>query len=502
MLFALAALLLDAPDAPPGAEAPRPAVTIRLVRPRVQGERLLALFEGARAPHPAAALAGYRRAKGGDTGLGKAAEAAIAALNPGMVAEMATLDDATFGLGWSADGRPAWGAVVPRDDGTFAAYGTAAVLTGGKADEPLDGLPVDRLGPKPTAALALRAPGGFLLGSSRDELAAALRRSREPLPKPGIDSGLLLHVDPKSLSGASPLGARRAGVALAKMGGRGVDASLRLEGDALLADVVGRFDAPPALSHVTIPPAWLDAIPAEGTLAAFAFALDPNPAAWNATFDVLDAVERVDPARANLAPLRLRLNLLASAAVIKPDVDLWPRLVGVSAVVTADASGKADGAVVRLHARDEPSAKRLQTLTLPRILRAAFKRKPDDREPLIVTIADHPLAIDRRGNDVLVVWGRSIAARTAEAASDPSRSAGPGLRDALGADAQRFAAVWPGRVAALTLPEAPPAVWVGRFEGTTSVDRLRVPGLKAIVRRVLDRIPYDPPPDASTSRRG
>ena len=157
------------------------------------------------------------------------------------------------------------------------------------------------------------------------------------------------------------------------MGGSGIDGSIRLEGDTLSVDVVGRFDAPPALARATIPPRWLDAVPAEGTLAAFAFALDPSPAAWNSTFDLLDAVERVDPARANLAPLRLRLNLLASAAVTKPDIDLWPRLVGVSAIVTADASGKADGALVRLHAKDEASAKRLQTLTLPRLLRAAWR---------------------------------------------------------------------------------------------------------------------------------
>ena len=499
MLFVLAALLLDGPKLGPDP----PALTIRLVHPREQGNRLLALFEGARAPHPAAALAGYKRAKGGDTGLGKAVDAGITALNPGMVAEMATLDDATLGLGWSPDGRLAWGAVVPRDDGTFAAYATAAALTDGKADDPLDGLPVDRLGPKATASVAARAPAGFLLASSRDELASALRRSREPLAKPGIDSGWLLHVDPKALATVPPLAARRAGVALVKMGSRGVDAAIRLEGETLLADVVGRFDAPPALSRATIPPRWLDAVPAEGTLAAFAFALDPSPATWNATFDLLDSVERVDPARANLAPLRLRINLLASAAVIKPDIDLWPRLVGLSAIVTADPSGKADGVLVQLHARDEPSAKRLQTLTLPRLLRAALKVKPEDRgDPLLLVVDGRPLSIERRGDDVAILWGRAIAARTSEAVADPSRSAGPALRDALGTDAQRFAAVWPGRLPALALPEAPPAVWVGRFEGSTSVDRLRVPGLKAIVRRVLDRIPFDPPPDASTNRRG
>ena len=125
--------------------------------------------------------------------------------------------------------------------------------------------------------------------------------------------------------------------------------------------------------------------------------------------------------------------------------------------------------------------------------------KPVDQGgPPTLQLNGRPLAIDRRGNDVAILWGQSIAARTTGAAADPSRSVGPRLRDALGTNAQRFAAVWPGRLPALGLADAPSAVWVGRFEGSTSVDRLRWPGLKAIVRRVLDRLPLDPPPDAST----
>ena len=234
MLFVLAALLLDAPPPPPD----RPALTIRLVRPRAQWERLIALFEGSRAPNPAAALAGYRRAKGGDSGLGKAVDAAIASINPGMAAEMATLDDATLGLAVTPEGRVAWNVVVPRDDGTFAAFATATVLTDGAAEAPLDGLPVDRLGPKADASLAARAPGGFLLASSREALGAALRRSREPLPKPDVDSGWLLHLDPKGFEApAGPVSARRVGVALSKLGCSGVDASIRFEDGGLIVDV-------------------------------------------------------------------------------------------------------------------------------------------------------------------------------------------------------------------------------------------------------------------------
>ncbi len=491
MLLLLAALLADPA---PADRHDRPAVTIRLVRPRDQGERLLALFEGARAPNPAAALAGYRRAKGGDSGLGKGVEAAIASLNPGMIAELATLDDSTIEIAPSRDGRPVWDVIVPRDDGTFAAYATAAVLTDGAADPPLGGLPVDRLGPKTTASLAARAPGGFLLASDRPALAAALRRSREPLPKPEIDSGWLVHLDPKRLaSGDGPLTARRVGVGLTKMGSEGVDASIRLDGDALLAELVGRYSATPPVGRATIPPSWLDAVPAGDALAVFAVALDPSPEAWVATFDLLDAVDRADPARANLAPLRLRLNLLAGLANVKPEADLWPLLAGVSAIVTADPSGRVDGALVRLHAKDEAAAERLRTHTIPRIVRSlgGFEAMAPALPP--VKINDRPVEFERRGTDVAITWGRPIPARPAEVAG-----ASP-LRDALGAKAQRFAAFWPGRLPALGLRDAPPAVWVGTFEGLNSVDTIRWPGLKAVVRRALDRMPFDPPPDAATS---
>ena len=493
MLLLLAALLLDGP------KPESPAITVRFVRPREQGELLLKLFEGAKAPHPAAALAAYKRAKGGDTGLGKPLDAAIAALNPGMVAELATLDDATFALGWNGTGPAAWNAVLPHDDGTFAAYATAAVLTEGLSDPPIDGLPVDRLGPKPTASLAAKAPGGFLLARFRDDLAEALRRSREPLPKAPIDSGWLIHLDPKALAREGvPLRARRVGVGLAKQGAEGLDATVRLEGETLRADVVVRYASPPGFAKATIAPAWLDAIPTEGTLAAFAYALDPSPASWNATFDLLDAVDRADPARANLAPLRLRLNLLGSAAVIKPDIDLWPRLLGVSGLVTADPAGKVDGVLLALHARDEASAKRLETLTLPRIARAALGLRPNDpAAPAVLQVRGKTLSFGRRGQDVAVVWGDAILARAEKAASAPDAR----LRAEVGTKAQRFAAVWPGRLPALGLPDAPPAVWVGSFDGSTSLDTVRWPGLKAVVRRVLDRLPLDPPPDRATPMR-
>ena len=175
-------------------------MTIRLVRPDRQCERLIGLFRGSRAAHPAAALASWRRTASGREGLGKAAEAAIALLNPAMEREYRTLRDAEIGLGFGpAEGEVRWRVRVPGDDGTFAAVATALALTGGGSDPPLDGVAVDRLGP-PGAPLMARSPEMLALAGTRDELRAALEEV--PLGGAGpdaIDSGWIVRLDPAAL---------------------------------------------------------------------------------------------------------------------------------------------------------------------------------------------------------------------------------------------------------------------------------------------------------------
>src|SRR5437868_6200587 len=109
-----------------GVASPLPALTVHLVRPDRQLARLLDLFEGTRAPHPAAALSAWKRANRDSRGLGKAREAAIAMLNPEMVQEWRTLDRADLIIAFdSGDGHARWYTILPRDDGTFAALATA-----------------------------------------------------------------------------------------------------------------------------------------------------------------------------------------------------------------------------------------------------------------------------------------------------------------------------------------------------------------------------------------
>ena len=149
------------------------AIAVRAVRPVEQGERLIDLFRGSH-PHPAAALAAWKQATGGRVSLGKPLEAAIAALNPGMIHELKSLDGSDFLIGFAPETR--WRAIFPHDDGSLAALGVALALTDGAREEPLGSVPVLRLGP-PGAPLSASRPGRLALASTRDGLRPRPRRA-------------------------------------------------------------------------------------------------------------------------------------------------------------------------------------------------------------------------------------------------------------------------------------------------------------------------------------
>jgi hypothetical protein len=471
---------------------PPPAVTIRGVRPDQQGERLIALFQGSRAPHPAAALSAWKRARGDRSGLGKPAEAAVAALNPATVRELRTLDGAEVALRLDpGDGRLRWRAVLPRDDGTFAAVATAMALTDGGSDPPLDGIAVDRLGP-PGAPLMARFPGGLALAGSRAELVEARDRPRFAWDGPTPDSGWFVQLDPDALGATGPLALRRAGEALRALHCAGVDGVARLRGETFSVALTARLDArrdpaPP------IDPRWLDWIPATGTVAALALAIDPKPDAWDALFALADCVERADPARAAVAPVRTRLNLLATAAGVRPEVDLWPALRGLTQGVSTDEEGTLHSGFLALHVENKADAEQLAGRVLPRITGSILKTKPT--------------AVARRGTTVLLVWGAVTLQSCIDAAADPERSAAPLIRAAWGDEVpQRAGAFWPGRLRALAPPgspaasalaEAPPVVWLGRDDAKTARETVEWTGLRGVVRRFLETLPLDPPPDRS-----
>lgn len=470
--------------------AAEPAVTIKVARPDEQLSRLLALFEGTRAPHPAAALAAWRRA-GGDR-LGKASEAAITALNPEMVPELRSLDGTSVHLDFGPDGGLHWSASIPRDDGTLAALATAIALSGGGRVEPLGTIRVDRLG-GPGSALMARVDPTVVLAGSRDDLRMALEglraAGRQPIDRE--DSGWSVRVVPEALARASGRNLRRLAEGLEGLGARDVEARASLQGERLGVDLRTRL-ARPLETAATIEPAWLDLVPASGTRAALALAIDPKPEAIAEAFAVADAIEKADPANARLAPLRVRLNVLASGFGVRPEADVWPRIRGLTGVVTPD------GGLVALHATDLAAADRLWRVVLPGLSRVEVPAGLGDLDTLTLgRFAGRALISARRGPTVLLGWGESAIPAALDALDHPGRSAGSMIREGWGdRPPQRAGAVWPDRLVegdlARALEGANPIRWRGWSEQAEARDRIDWDGLRGTTRRLLGRlIPRD-----------
>ncbi|MGC8643744.1 MAG: hypothetical protein ACP5XB_28120, partial [Isosphaeraceae bacterium] len=116
------------------------AVCVRLDHPERQAAEVLRLFQGSPAPHPAAALAAWKRASHEPDRLGKRLEAVISFFNPQMVGEWSTFHDTRLELGIDPEsGAPRWAVFVPGDDGSLAAMITSLRLSAGAEEAPLDG---------------------------------------------------------------------------------------------------------------------------------------------------------------------------------------------------------------------------------------------------------------------------------------------------------------------------------------------------------------------------
>jgi hypothetical protein len=483
------------------ADEPRPAITLRLDHPDRQVRAVLDLFRGARVPHPAAALAAWKRASREPGRLGKPAEAVISAFNPSMSEELRTLDAAEFALWFEPDGgRPAWAAFLPGDDGSFAALATAAVLSGGAAEAPIDGLAVDRLGPLGSPLMA-RSPRALLVAGSPEGLKEAeARAGRTVAREPG--DRLRFAVDPGSLDGSTSLLVRRLKVALGEARGP-ISGSAGLSRSTFTTTF--DVDLEPPGNKAAVDPAWLEWLPAGRAMVAFSLAIDPSPTAWDAAFRLADRVERVDPVRANMAPIRLRLGLLARTLGLRVDGELLPHLRGISGWLGSDGRA-ADRAFLMLHLDDEAVAgkifegvKPLPNPGPPAELKAGSGR-------WLGRVEGRPLRLFRFGPSVVAAWGDDVVEPSIEAHDHPERSARPlfqGRR--LDALPTIVAATWPARVPGLlpadsplcaAVSEAPPFVWSGSWVGP---GRFRVEGswegLDASARRFLDLIPLDPPPD-------
>jgi hypothetical protein len=247
---------------------------------------------------------------------------------------------------------------------------------------------------------------------------------------------------------------------------------------------------------------------------------------WDHVFTVADQVDRADPARANLAPLRTRITLLATAARTRLEADLWPHLRGLTIGLLASAPdvGFPDSAIVALHMDGPTSAQFVGGEILPRLSalwrggkeRAALLRAGSDparvldpAAPLSLgAIGGRPLDVAVRGRTVIVGWGRGALAAALDAAEHRERSVLNVLRidvHRLSVRApDRLGAFWPGRMRlpiagldgptplARVLAEGPPIIWQGwDHEGRTE-DLVCWSDLRPLVHCFLASIPLEP----------
>jgi hypothetical protein len=493
------------------------AFVARLVHPDRQAAEVLRLFEGARWRDPAAALAGWKQQKP-DAGLGKPIEAVIALFNSEMAQEWRSFDHAEIRIGLEpANGALGWFALIPRDDGTVAAGVTAMRLTY-PDDRPLavDGreVPVARLG-RSGFPLACQVGTAIILASSRDRLergiaiARAGRDSTAPdSSRPSglaglrgdLDSGTLFRLEPGGIPipPGAPLAQRRTIEALEALGCRRVEGAAFLKDGSLVLDVSTTLAGPgpeakPPRPHA-VEMAWLEALPSEGVVAMVSLVINPDPASWDFAFAAADRIERVDAARAQVAPIRSRLNLLAMGTGLKLEADIRPHLRGLSACLFGEPTraGRSTGGLIVLHL-DEPAI-------AARIVQHATSRLGT----LVGADAtSRAVSLHSQERDVWIAWGDGARASSHDARPGRSRSlaalcgawAAEGCRPPV-----RLGAFWPARLwrpdgmteaTIIALSDDPPIIWWGWSEPGREHDLLRWTGLGDRVRRVLGTRPGD-----------
>ncbi len=294
-------------------------------------------------------------------------------------------------------------------------------------------------------------------------------------------TGYQARIDFPTLSAGSSLIARRWGDTAQALGLRNLNLQVGLQNDSLLLESRGLLTDPDPAAPGRVEPAWVDDLPPDASAAVF-FALSASGATVDRLFSALDQAVLPEEGEPRPAPARVRLNLLANLAGVRPEVDLWPHLRGLSAFVRMGEDGRPDRSVLVLHTNSEDSARTLADRVVPRLLKSSGQSANVQRDGLSVLIAsDHDSV-------AWVVEARHLAEHPAADLLRPAWADRP---------VSRCGALWPGRwpgwidepTIASALHSAPPIVWWGRREGSQEVDRLRWPDLKPTVARWVSAVP-------------
>ncbi len=517
--FTLALSLLAIDEQPP------PALEVVALHPDRQLSTLLSFFEGTSAANPADLLASYRRATGKSDILGKAPQALIAALNPSMINELARLHQATFRLAIRPPaGESDWSLRVNNDDGTFADLAIALALTDGHPEAPVgdESTPIDRLDEN-SPVLAATRDGTLVFANHRDTLERILlASSANPGPVPGLSdpaAGIRISVNPPALKDSDNPVVRRLSQSLSAASVNRLDAISTLDDDSL------KFHAVAQLPHARITrgidPDWLTALPADFD-AAFSVTLTPGDGNLELFSGLLDGLFPKSENAATAAvssSSRTRLNTLALLAGVSTELELWPRLLGLSGAFDLDKEKtRPNSAILILHARDPNAADRLANRVLPRLM-LSLRLLSDKEAPDIdlafarthaISLGDfhgQPISLALRENDVLLAWGQTALDNALAIRANPDRSLGrtswlqtvelDQTNHLLLVHPQSFlkSQLDPQSPMALAVQLAPPLLVLGRRSGEELDIEATWSGLRQTVRRLVDATPQAPAPE-------
>ncbi len=493
------------------------AIQLRFVRPERQFSRLLSFFEGEGAGDPAQLLASWRRAVRNPDVLGKVEQALLASLNPQMVREWQLLDGAGLSVLFSETGALRWYLAIPTDDGTLGALATALALTDGQAEPPLAGLgaSVDRLG-HANAPLLAQDGGKVVVGATRDDLLAGiafLADKQALLPPTEVETGVVIKLSSKGLrfdtsdpwhSIARLMHVFRVDdlTAVVSLHDEGFNCESRTPSDAPERPMNERFDR-----------AWLNGIPADASI-AFAFALDREGRTVNAGFEAIDALlpKRQEPGARPSATLRTQFNLLANARGVFPELQLWPRIRGISGYVWVD-EGSPTSALLSLHAADSASAKAIALRVLPNLARPFLnaiepKNGVKEAEPQMITLGEFQggrVSIATREETVLISWGDRTFELSPRKHEEAAGLQLQGLSESFNANGtHHLVVIWPDRLPLSSvgvgvgtplkraLVGGPPIVLVGRFEKGELRHCVDWRGARRFVRELKAILPQSP----------
>jgi hypothetical protein len=283
-----------------------------------------------------------------------------------------------------------------------------------------------------------------------------------------------------------------------------IEANLDLHSGTFLASIVAVGKRP--FPNASIDPNGFDWTPRDRAVACFALAIDPDPKSWSELFGLADRLEKVDRARAGVASISVRLDLLARLAGVRLETDLLRHLQAVSGWLGTDEK-VINGGFLVLQLDQQDAAERIVSQIKPLPGSGPPPAGELARPRWLGKIEGQPLRITRSDRNIFVTWGEGVLEASMAARDHPERSAGPMIRELLPAGNRTLAAgvFWPERIPEVgpngspllkNLDKASPIVWRVDTHRDQSIGLMVVwPGIKETVKRFLDAIPLDPPPD-------